>query len=220
MTPQQLEVKAKNDAIYKEAIKWEAKKFYIVRGIDKGQEKDGVKFWRFTKTIFEQLITIIEAKEYDLSDISNGVDIRINLKKDGKKTVVSGIVDLSPSELKRTIEAPENESDEDKAVREALEVSETAEWLANDQEWKDVYKKYDYNFLKIVVEGGTPIYSKEANAGKGGYIDKNAAIEADNQDYGNDLSIGGAKTVPTVPAATSTPAATESATADDDDLPF
>jgi hypothetical protein len=39
MNDAQLAIKAKNDEIYKEAIKWEAKKFYIVRGIDKGAEK-------------------------------------------------------------------------------------------------------------------------------------------------------------------------------------
>ena len=43
----QKKIAEKNKAIFIEASKWEAKKFYIVRGIDKGAEKDGVKFWRF-----------------------------------------------------------------------------------------------------------------------------------------------------------------------------
>lgn len=179
------------------------RKLFVAKVIDRDKEDEGVKFWRFTKTIFEQLVTIVEAKGYDLSDIENGIDIRINLKKDGRKTVVSGIVDLAPSKLS-----------EDEA--------QVTEWLANDQEWQDVYKKFDYNYLKIIVEGGTPVYSKEANGGQGGYIDKNAAAEADNQDYGNELSIGGAKTPAT--EATSTPeVAVESASSeveDDDDLPF
>ena len=151
----------------------------------------------------EQLVTIVEAKEYDLSNVETGIDIRINLKKDGKSTVVSGIVDLSPSKLS-----------EDEA--------QATEWLANDQVWQDVYKKYSYNYLKIVVEGGTPVYSKEAEGGKGGYIDKNAAVEADKQDYASELSIGGAAATPVAEATAPVAASVESASkpAEDDDLPF
>ena len=180
------------------------RKLFIAKVIDRDNEDHGVKFWRFTKTIMEQLVTIVEAKEYDLSNVETGIDIRINLKKDGKKTVVSGIVDLSPSKLS-----------EDEA--------QATEWLANDQVWQDVYKKYSYNYLKIVVEGGTPVYSKEAEGGKGGYIDKNAAVEADKQDYASELSIGGAAATPVAEATAPVVASVESASkpaAEDDDLPF
>jgi hypothetical protein len=183
------------------------RKLFVAKVIDRDKEEEGVKFWRFTKTIFEQIVTIVEEKEFDLSDIENGIDIKIKLKKEGRKTVVSGIIDLAPSKLS---------DDADKQ----------AEWLANDQEWQDVYKKYDYNFLKIIVEGGTPVYSKEANGGQGGYIDKDAAQEADNQDYANELSIGGPAAeapvaeAPVSESETAVESASNEAAVDDDDLPF
>lgn len=172
------------------------RKLFVAKVIDRENEEDGVKFWRFTKTIFEQLTTIVEAKSYDLSDIENGIDIRINLKKEGKKTVVSGIVDLAPSKLSE---------DEDKVK----------EWLAFDKEWQDVYKKYDYNFLKIIVEGGIPVYSKEANGGQGGYIDKKDMDANNIDDYDDELTIGGSKDT-TAEAISQSAVSAE----DDDDLPF
>ena len=54
MTPQQLAVKEQNDKIWKASSELQAKKFYIIRGIDKGAEKDGVKFWRFKHNFKQQ----------------------------------------------------------------------------------------------------------------------------------------------------------------------
>jgi len=86
MNALQLKVKEKNDEIYKEAIKWDAKKFYIVRGVDKGQEKDGIKFWRFkhnykNQGTLDKLLPILqmymEDQKADFSDSMTGTDLNI-----------------------------------------------------------------------------------------------------------------------------------------------
>jgi hypothetical protein len=43
-----------NRIILSKAGKFEAKKYYIIRGIDRGAEKDGVKFWRFKQNFKSQ----------------------------------------------------------------------------------------------------------------------------------------------------------------------
>src|ERR1035437_1519887 len=47
LTDAQKVIYEKNKKIFLESNGWQAKKFYIVRGIDKGVPRDGVKFWRF-----------------------------------------------------------------------------------------------------------------------------------------------------------------------------
>lgn len=88
MNERQLAIKEKNDKIYKEAIKWEAKKFYIIRGIDKGRVADGVKFWRFKHNFknqgtLDKLLPILEdylsTQKADFSCPTNGTDLSITM---------------------------------------------------------------------------------------------------------------------------------------------
>jgi len=88
MNPQQLAVKKKNDEIYKEAIQWQAKEFHIVRGIDKGSDKDGVKFWRFKHNYKKQgvqdkllpvLSSYVDQFGLDPTDPQKGCDLIITV---------------------------------------------------------------------------------------------------------------------------------------------
>lgn len=88
MTKAELVIKEANDKIYKEAIKWEAKKFYIVKGIDKGVEKDGLKFWRFKhnfkKTgtldkLMPVLSNFIDEYQTSFADPQRGCDLNITM---------------------------------------------------------------------------------------------------------------------------------------------
>lgn len=79
----------RNKAILSESNKFEAKLYYIIRGIDRGAEKDGVKFWRFKHNFKSQGIhdklwkPIIQAyykqsgKVYN--DPVNGIDLMISV---------------------------------------------------------------------------------------------------------------------------------------------
>lgn len=80
---------AKNTAILSYANKFEAKLYYIVRGIDRGAEKDGVKFWRFkhnfkSQGIHDKLWKPIIQSYYKetgklYNDFENGVDLIISV---------------------------------------------------------------------------------------------------------------------------------------------
>jgi hypothetical protein len=158
MTDAQLKIKAKNDEIYKEAVKWEAKKFYIVRGIDKGAEKDGVKFWRFkhnykNQGTLDKLLPILqeymESQQADFSSPVNGTDLSI-IMTDSEfnghvyKTI-SAITFRGKSQLHS-----------DPLV--------ARQWLDDDITWRDVFlpKKAPnitpYEFLEMVANGTNPYW--------------------------------------------------------------
>lgn len=88
LTPDQKKIFDNNKEIWKTASQWEAKKFYIVRGIDKGAEKDGVKFWRFKHNFRQQgvqdklvpvLGSYIQQYESDFTDAEKGTDLMITV---------------------------------------------------------------------------------------------------------------------------------------------
>ena len=154
----QLKVKAKNDEIYKEAIKWEAKKFYIVRGIDKGQEKDGVKFWRFkhnykNQGTLDKLLPIlqdyVDLQEADFSSAETGTDLSLTMTDSEFNghvyKAISAITARGKSKLHQ-----------DPQVMKA--------WVDDDTTWRDVFlpKKAPhitpYEFLEMVAGGVNPYW--------------------------------------------------------------
>jgi len=158
MSAQQLEIKAKNDEIYKEAIKWDAKKFYIVRGIDKGQEKDGVKFWRFkhnykNQGTLDKLLPILEeymtVHQADFSDAKNGTDLSIIMTD----SEFNGHVYKTISAITYRGKSPLHS---DPIVSRS--------WLEDDIIWRDVFKPKQapgmppFEFLEAVANGSNPYW--------------------------------------------------------------
>jgi len=158
MNDMQLVVKAKNDEIYKEAIKWEAKKFYIVRGIDKGMEKDGVKFWRFkhnykNQGTLDKLLPILEMymtdQQADFSDSLTGTDLNIIMTDSEFNGHVYKAISAITAKGKSKLHA-------DKQVMDA--------WLDDDVTWRDVFhpKKAPnttpYEYLEMVAGGTSPYW--------------------------------------------------------------
>lgn len=158
MNDAQLVVKAKNDEIYKEAIKWEAKKFYILRGIDKGHESDGVKFWRFkhnykNQGTLDKLLPILEqfttTQQADFSDPKNGTDLTI-LMTDSEFN----------GHIYKTISAIMFNN------KSALHVDSILSrgWLDDNITWRDVFKPKQapgmppYEFLEAIAEGTNPYW--------------------------------------------------------------
>lgn len=151
-------IKAKNDEIYKEAIKWEAKKFYIVRGIDKGAEKDGVKFWRFkhnykNQGTLDKLLPILEeymsTNQADFSDPVNGTDLSIIMTDSEFNGHVYKAISAITFRGKSPLSA-------DPIV--------ARQWLDDDIGWRDVFtpKKAPnitpYEFLEMVANGTNPYW--------------------------------------------------------------
>jgi hypothetical protein len=158
MNDAQKKIKAKNDEIYKEAIKWEAKKFYIVRGIDKGVEKDGVKFWRFkhnykNQGTLDKLLPILEdymsTHQADFSDPQTGTDLNIIMTD----SEFNGIVYKAISAI--TAKGKSMLSQDPIVIRQ---------WLDDDITWRDVFlpKKApnitSYEFLEMIASGTNPYW--------------------------------------------------------------
>jgi hypothetical protein len=158
MNDAQKVVKAKNDEIYKEAIKWEAKKFYIVRGIDKGAEKDGVKFWRFkhnykNQGTLDKLLPILEdymsSQQADFSDANNGTDLNIIMTD----SEFNGHVYKAISAITARGKAPLST---DPII--------AREWLNDDTTWRHVFlpKKAPhtspFEYLQMVASGNSPYW--------------------------------------------------------------
>jgi len=154
----QLIVKTKNDEIYREAIKWEAKKFYIVRGIDKGKEKDGVKFWRFkhnykNQGTLDKLLPILEdymtTQQADFSDGTTGTDLNIIMTDSEFNGHVYKAISAITAKGKSLLHA-------DPQVMKA--------WLDDDINWRDVFlpKKAPnttpFEFLEMVASNTNPYW--------------------------------------------------------------
>lgn len=133
MTPAQLVIFENNKKIFMEANKWEAKKFYIVRGIDKGKQKDGVKFWRFkhnfkNQGVFDKLLPVladyIENHQADFTDPERGSDLSITVTDGEWNKItykqVSAITTKGPSKL----------HEDDLIVRQ---------WLDDPITWREVF---------------------------------------------------------------------------------
>jgi len=158
MNDMQLTVLAKNTEIWKEAQKWEAKKFYIVRGIDKGKEKDGVKFWRFkhhyrNQGTLDKLLPIlsdyVDNNQVDFADPVNGTDLSISMaESDFNGRSYMAITAIS-AKGKSPLHA-------DAVVAQS--------WLNDDITWRDVFKPKQapnmppYEFLQSVAEGTNPYW--------------------------------------------------------------
>jgi len=166
MDDAQLKIKAKNDEIYKEAIKWEAKKFYIVRGIDKGLEKDGVKFWRFkhnykNQGTLDKLLPILEeymtVKQADFSDAVKGTDLSIIMTD----SEFNGHTYKTISAITYRGESPLHA---DPIV--------ARQWLDDDITWRDVFmpKKAPnttpLEFLEMTANGSNPYWDDTDQSNK------------------------------------------------------
>lgn len=148
----------KNKEIFMEANKWQAKKFYIVRGIDKGKPKDGVKFWRFkhnfkNQGVFDKLVPVlssyIEQYQADFADPEKGSDLAITVTDGQFNNVtykqVSAIIPRGPSKLS-----------EDALV--------ARQWLDDPITWRDVFKPRkapgitSHEYLEMLARGQDPYW--------------------------------------------------------------
>jgi hypothetical protein len=173
------------------ASQYKSRKFYIVKVIDRDNEQDGVKFWRFkhnykNEGILDKIIPIWRNKG-DITDPDNGRDLMMELvkqknPKNGKEyTVISAIMQDDPSPLH-----------EDKTLMK--------EWVNDELTWTDVYSKKPVEYLEALARGETPKWDSE----KGGYVYGNSEVSED--------VIGGSKSSKSLDPQADSEA--------DEDLPF
>ena len=154
----ELVIYEKNRAIFTEANKWEAKKFYIVRGIDKGLEKDGVKFWRFKHNFknqgtLDKLLPILreytEINQADFADPKNGTDLSITMSDSEFNGHVYKQISAITFRGKSLLHG-------DNLVMQ--------EWLEDNINWREVFKPKQapgmppYEFLESVANGTNPYW--------------------------------------------------------------
>jgi hypothetical protein len=154
------------------AKQYKARKFYIVKVIDRDNEQDGVKFWRFKHNykqegIFDKIIPIYKAKG-DVADGEKGRDLILELTKAKTPkgafyTVIQTVMYDDPSQV---------HEDEDTM----------ASWIEDELTWEDVYSKKPAEYLESIARGETPRWDSDA----GKYIYSN------NEE--SEISIGGSKT--------------------------
>lgn len=125
-------------------------KYYIVKVIDRENEADGPKFWRFKHAYkndgtYDKIFPIFRNKQ-DMTDPKTGRDLilTVSLTKSnngGEYSVISSIIPDDPSPL---------------STNEEL----AAKWSADEMVWSDVYAKKPFEYLDIVANGGNPKWNK------------------------------------------------------------
>lgn len=142
-----------DDPANKELAKdYYAKKFYIVKVIDRDNEQDGPKFWRFkhngkNEGIFDKILPIIKNKGNIMSS-KDGRDLTLALTlsknpKNGKEyTTITSIIPEDKSPLH-----------EDETIAN--------NWINDPTVWSDVYSKKSEDYLEIVAKGEIPKWDSE-----------------------------------------------------------
>jgi hypothetical protein len=130
---------------------YRSRKFYIVKVIDRDNEQDGVKFWRFKHNhkgdgIMDKVFPIFRNKG-DITNADNGRDLILSLALSkagtGKEyTTINSIIpeDMGPLHTDAT-------------------VSET--WVNDELTWADVYSQKSEDYLELVARGEAPRWDND-----------------------------------------------------------
>ena len=141
------------DAQSKElARSYRSQKCYIVKVVDRDNEEDGVKFWRFKHNWkgdgpIDKIIPIWRNKG-DVTDINEGRDLILILQAvplpggRGEYTTVSSVMYEDPGKL----------SEDESKVKE---------WTEDERTWKDVYSQKPVEYLEAISKGLDPVWDSE-----------------------------------------------------------
>ena len=105
--------------------------------IVRGQESEGVKFWGFGKTVYQELLTFIADPDYgDITDLTGGRDVVVTFTPaEGAERFPKTTIMVKPNQTPAT---------EDKNVAEKI--------MNGQQDIHDIYKKVDYDTLKGALQ--------------------------------------------------------------------
>lgn len=131
---------------------YKPRKFYIVKVIDRENEQDGPKFWRFKHSakkdgVLDKIVSLWKIKG-DITDPKTGRDLTISLNlsrkpNGGEYTTITAIFPDDAAPLS---------THEDKLV----------DWLNEPTTWEDVYAKKPVEYLEGVAQGFVPKWSSDA----------------------------------------------------------
>ena len=105
--------------------------------IVRGQESEGVKFWGFGKTVYQELLTFIADPDYgDITDLTGGRDVVVTFTPaEGTERFPKTTIMVKPNQTPAT---------EDKNVADKI--------MNGQQDIHDIYKKVDYDTLKGALQ--------------------------------------------------------------------
>jgi hypothetical protein len=141
------------DAQSKElARSYRSQKFYIVKVVDRDNEEDGVKFWRFKHNWkgdgpIDKIIPIWRNKG-DVTDAKEGRDLILVLQAvplpggRGEYTTVSAVMYEDPAPL-------------------STDDVKSKEWIEDERTWKDVYSQKPVEYLEAISKGLDPVWDSE-----------------------------------------------------------
>ena len=141
------------DAQSKElARSYRSQKFYIVKVVDRDNEEDGVKFWRFKHNWkgdgpIDKIIPIWRNKG-DVTDINEGRDLILILQAvplpggRGEYTTVSSVMYEDPGVL-------------------STDPAQAKEWSEDERTWRDVYSQKPVEYLEAISKGLDPVWDSE-----------------------------------------------------------
>lgn len=106
--------------------------------IVRGKESEGVKFWGFGKTVYQQLMNFMVDPDYgDITDLRTGRDIVITY------TAASGAGNYPTTEI--LVKPNQTPATEDKAIAETI--------INGQTNFYEVFTKSSYDDLKVALEG-------------------------------------------------------------------
>ena len=130
---------------YRLGRKIEAKMRTFAPIVVRGEEKEGVRFWGFGKTVYQELLSIIADPDYgDITDPSNGRDVAVEFKtaEETGKSFPSTTIRVKPNQTPIT---------EDASILEAIKESQ--------KEITEIYQERSYDeltqALNDYLNGGT-----------------------------------------------------------------
>jgi hypothetical protein len=157
------------------AKKYNAKKMYVAKVIDRANEADGPKFWRFNhdfrkEGIFDKIHGVLAGlkKFKDITNPTEGRDLSISINRNQTGVPVVSSIIAQDSDVLST--------DEEKS----------AKWLADERTWEDgIYSIKSYDYLAIIVKGYTPVWDKEEKC----FVAKELIKETENEDANLDAEL-------------------------------
>lgn len=133
------------------ARQYRARKFYIVKVIDRENEQDGVKFWRFKHNskgegVLDKIFPLFKNKG-DITEMNTGRDliITLGLTKAGNGREYTTITSIIPEDA--------SPLHTDGSVAES--------WINDELTWADVYSKKPEEYLEMVAKGEVPKWDSE-----------------------------------------------------------
>ena len=221
--------------LYRISCDYKTKDAIICRGIERGKENEGVKFWKFKlrddkADPYHQIIKLYQQRKAEaeragqvlnILDIYNGRDLTITTT--AESTSAPQILDVS-------ISTPLSTDEE-----------QMRKWIYDEKKWQDVFSCKDYDYLNLVAQMKNPWKDKETGAwiskedyeAKYGKGSTDASEEVDNAketvkemakavekqaEPVNEAPVAAPQPAPVKEAAKQSFAA--SITIDDEDLPF